>query len=62
MGFFSEDVCVAMAAEGGDVIPEATIQEVLRHAMVVDGLSRGLREAVKALDKYVTHKLLHRVQ
>lgn len=51
-----------MAAEGGDVIPEATIQEVLRHAMVVDGLSRGLREAVKALDKYVTHKLLHRVQ
>ena len=36
----------------GDVIPEATIQEVLRHAMVVDGLSRGLREAVKALDKY----------
>jgi len=36
----------------GDVIAETTIQEVLRRALMSDGLARGLREAVKALDRY----------
>lgn len=31
------------------------VQEVLKNAMVVDGLVRGLREAVKALDKRQAH-------
>lgn len=29
------------------------LKEVLRNALIHDGLARGLREAVKALDKYV---------
>ena len=29
------------------------LKEVLRNALIHDGLARGLREAVKALDKYI---------
>lgn len=31
------------------------LKEVLRNALIHDGLARGLREAVKALDKYVPY-------
>ncbi|XP_037085193.1 40S ribosomal protein S12-like [Pollicipes pollicipes] len=41
---------------GGEVMDIHTaVQEVLKNAMVVDGLVRGLREAVKALDKRQAH-------
>ena len=36
--------------QGGMTIKDA-LKEVLRDALTCDGLARGLREAVKALDK-----------
>ena len=33
------------------------LKEVLRNALIHDGLARGLREAVKALDKYVPYNM-----
>lgn len=35
------------------------LKEVLRNALIHDGLARGLREAVKALDKYVKFSMLN---
>ena len=32
------------------------LQQVLKTALIHDGLARGLREAVKALDKYVSQR------
>nr|XP_039318120.1 40S ribosomal protein S12-like [Saimiri boliviensis boliviensis] len=42
-------------AAGGvmDVITD--LQEVLKTALIHDGLSRGIREAAKALDKHQAH-------
>ena len=34
------------------------LKEVLRNALIHDGLARGLREAVKALDKYAFYTTL----
>ena len=34
------------------------LKEVLRNALIHNGLARGLREAVKALDKYVLYTTL----
>ena len=42
-----------MGGEAMDI--HTAVQEVLKNAMVVDGLVRGLREAVKALDKRKAH-------
>ena len=36
----------------GQMSVEDALQEVLRRALVHDGLARGLKEAVKALDRY----------
>ena len=41
----------APAAAAGPMDIFEALQEILKQAMVHDGLSRGLREAVKALDK-----------
>lgn len=41
----------APAAAGGPMDINTALQEILKLAMIHDGLSRGLREAVKTLDK-----------
>lgn len=40
-------------AARGNMTVEDALQEVLKRALVHDGLARGLREAVKALDRYL---------
>ena len=41
----------APAATGGPMDINDALQEILKLAMIHDGLARGLRESVKALDK-----------
>lgn len=45
------EVEVTADAHGGAMTVEEALQEVLRRALVQDGLARGLREAAKALDR-----------
>ncbi|ORX93745.1 L30e-like protein [Basidiobolus meristosporus CBS 931.73] len=46
---------VAEAAPRGQMTVEEALQEVLKKALVHDGLARGLRECAKALDKRQAH-------
>ncbi|TPX32116.1 hypothetical protein SmJEL517_g04686 [Synchytrium microbalum] len=51
-----EDVVeVAADAPAGPMSVEDALQEVLKKALVHDGLARGLRECVKALDRRQAH-------
>merc|ERR1712212_166530 len=50
------DVAAPAPVVSGEAMDIHTaVQEVLKSALVVDGLVRGLREAVKALDKRQAH-------
>ncbi|EIE77352.1 hypothetical protein G6F57_007880 [Rhizopus arrhizus] len=51
----SQEVEVAVEATSGQMSVEDALQEVLRRALVHDGLARGLKEAVKALDRRQAH-------
>lgn len=47
----TQEVEVAAEATKGQMSVEEALQEVLRRALVHDGLARGLKQAVKALDR-----------
>ncbi|KAI9339128.1 50S ribosomal protein L30e-like protein, partial [Pilaira anomala] len=51
----SQEVEVAVEAPAGKMSVEEALQEVLRRALIHDGLARGLKEAVKALDRRQAH-------
>ncbi|CAO3595403.1 50S ribosomal protein L30e-like protein [Absidia repens] len=51
----TQEVEVAAEAPKGQMSVEEALQEVLRRALVHDGLARGLKEAVKALDRRQAH-------
>ncbi|TPX42790.1 hypothetical protein SeLEV6574_g05407 [Synchytrium endobioticum] len=50
-----EVVEVAADASTGPMSVEDALQEVLKKALIHDGLARGLRECVKALDRRQAH-------
>ncbi|CAO3641042.1 unnamed protein product [Mucor hiemalis] len=51
-----QEVEVAVeATTSGQMSVEDALQEVLRRALIHDGLARGLKEAVKALDRRQAH-------
>ena len=50
MTSFHLSTCRGDIPQGGMKIKDA-LKEVLRNALINDGLARGLREAVKTLDK-----------
>ncbi|KAI8059290.1 50S ribosomal protein L30e-like protein [Gongronella butleri] len=51
----SQEVEVIAEAPKGQMTVEEALQEVLRRALVHDGLARGLKQAVKALDRRQAH-------
>jgi len=50
-----EETAPEAPASGGKMSVEDALQQVLKNAMIHDGLARGLRECAKALDKRQAH-------
>uniref|UniRef100_A0A8C4R375 40S ribosomal protein S12 n=1 Tax=Eptatretus burgeri TaxID=7764 RepID=A0A8C4R375_EPTBU len=50
-----ENMAEAEAIGGGSMDVNSALQEVLKTALITDGLARGLRESAKALDKRQAH-------
>lgn len=48
----SEEVEVSASASKSGMTVEDALRDVLKRALVHDGLARGLRECAKALDRY----------
>lgn len=46
---------IAPVVATGPMTTEEALQEVLKNALINDGLARGIRECVKALDKRQAH-------
>ena len=53
-----EEVEVSAHASKSGMTVEDALRDVLKRALVHDGLARGLRECAKALDRYFT-AILH---
>ncbi|KAI9485175.1 MAG: 50S ribosomal protein L30e-like protein [Benjaminiella poitrasii] len=51
----TQEVEIPVEATSGQMSVEDALQEVLRRALIHDGLARGLKEAVKALDRRQAH-------
>ncbi|KAL0074072.1 50S ribosomal protein L30e-like protein [Phycomyces blakesleeanus] len=51
----TQEVEVAAEVSKGQMSVEEALQDVLRRALVHDGLVRGLKESVKALDRRQAH-------
>lgn len=49
------DAAAAEGAPSGDMAILTAVQEVLKRALIHDGLARGLHEAAKALDRRQAH-------
>merc|ERR1711881_651702 len=49
------EVTESTPAKGGKMSIEDALQQVLKNAMIHDGLARGLRECAKALDEREAH-------
>jgi small subunit ribosomal protein S12e len=50
-----EEVEVSAGASKSGMTVEDALRDVLKRALVHDGLARGLRECAKALDRYHSH-------
>ena len=58
-GDHPEEVEVAADASKAGMTVEDALRDVLKRALVHDGLARGLRECAKALDRYLAPYSLH---